>query len=90
MIDRLFDDTLWIYTAIIGSVIGAVFVAYMRTTRIGIAFYSKVDSILDVLVDRYGFKFLKQDENAWRKKYPRIRNKIDELETRIERLEENE
>ena len=90
MIDRLFDDTLWIYTAIIGSVIGAVFVAYMRTTRIGIALYSKVDSILDVLIDRYGFKFLKQDENAWRKKYPRIRNKIDELETRIERLEENE
>jgi len=90
MIERLFDDTLWIYTAIIGSVIGAVFVAYMRTTRIGIAFYSRVDSILDVLVDRYGFKFLRQDENAWRKKYPHVRNKIDELENRIERLEENE
>jgi len=90
MIDRLFDDTLWIYTAIIGSVIGAVFVAYMRTTRIGISFYSKVDSILDVLVDRYGFKFLKQDENAWRKKYPHVRNKIDELENRLERLEQNE
>jgi len=90
MIDRLFDDTLWIYTAIIGSVIGAVFVAYMRTTRIGIAFYSRVDSILDALVDRYGFKFLRQDGNAWRKKYPHVRNKIDELENRIERLEENE
>jgi len=90
MIDRLFDDTLWIYTAIIGSVIGAVFVAYMRTTRIGIAFYSRVDSILDALVDRYGFKFLRQDENAWRKKYPHVRSKIDELENRIERLEENE
>jgi len=90
MIDRLFDDTLWIYTAIIGSVIGAVFVAYMRTTRIGIAFYSRVDSILDALVDRYGFKFLRQDENAWRKKYPHVRSKIDELENTIERLEENE
>ena len=90
MIDRLFDDTLWIYTAIVGSVIGAVFVTYMKTTRIGIAFYSKVDSILDSLVHRYGLTFLKQDENAWRKKYPHIRNKIDDLENRIERLENNE
>ena len=90
MIDRLFDDTLWIYTAIVGSVIGAVFVTYMKTTRIGIAFYSKVDSIIDALVHRYGLTFLKQDENAWRKKYPHIRNKIDDLENRIERLENNE
>jgi hypothetical protein len=89
LIDKLLSDTLWIYTAIIGSILGAAFVAYLRTTRIGIALYSKFDSMIDVLVNRYGFTFLKQDDDAWRKKYPHIRNKIDELEKRIERIEKN-
>jgi len=90
MIDRLFDDTLWIYTAVIGSILGAVFVAYIRTTRVGVAVYLKFDSILDALVNRYGLTFLKQDDDAWRKKYPHIRNKIDELEERMERIEKND
>ena len=90
MIDRLFDDTLWIYTAVIGSILGAVFVAYIRTTKVGVAVYLKFDSILDALVNRYGLTLLKQDDDAWRKKYPHIRNKIDELEERIERIEKND
>jgi len=89
LIDRLLDDKLWIYTAILGSILGAAFVAYLRTTRIGVAVYLKFDSILDALVNRYGLTFLKQDDDAWRKKYPHIRNKIDELEKRIERIEKN-
>jgi hypothetical protein len=89
LVDRLLSDTLWIYTAIIGSILGAAFVAYLRTTRIGIAMYSKFDSMVDALVNRYGFTFLKQDDDAWRKKYPHVRNKIDELEKRIERIEKN-
>jgi len=84
------SDTLWIYTAIIGSILGAAFVAYIRTTRIGIAAYSKFDSMIDILVNRYGLTFLKQDDDAWRKKYPYIRNKIDELEERMERIEKND
>jgi len=90
LIDKLLSDTLWIYTAIIGSILGAAFVAYLRTTRIGIAVYSKFDSMVDALVNRYGFTFLKQDDDAWRKKYPHIRNKIDELEERMERIEKND
>jgi len=89
LIDRLLDDKLWIYTAILGSILGAAFVAYLRTTRVGVAVYLKFDSILDALVNRYGLTFLKQDDDAWRKKYPHIRNKIDELEKRIERIEKN-
>jgi len=90
LVDRLLSDTLWIYTAIIGSILGAAFVAYLRTTRIGIALYSKFDSMVDMLVNRYGLAFLKQDDDAWRKKYPHIRNKIDDLEKRIERIEKND
>ena len=87
MIDRMFDDTLWIYTAIAGSLFGAAFLAYFRNTHLGIWSYGKLDEFLDYLVDRYNFTWFKQPENAWRKKYPYVTKKIDQLEKRIEELE---
>ena len=50
MIERMFSDRLWIYTALAGSVFGAIFIAYMSTTRIGLWFYAKVDLFIDFLV----------------------------------------
>ena len=87
MIERMANDRLWIYTAIAGSVFGAIFVAYISTTRIGLWFYSKVDLMLDYLIKRWGWTWLQNDPNAWRKKYPKITAKIDELEKRIKQLE---
>lgn len=87
MIDRMFSDTLWIWTAIGGSIIGAVALAYLKETRAGIWFYGKVDCYLDWLVERYGWTWLEQPEDAWRKKYPKITKKIDELERRLKELE---
>jgi hypothetical protein len=87
MIDRMFDDTLWIWTAIAGSIIGAIALAYLKDTRAGIWFYAKVDQILDYLVARYGWTWLEQPTDAWRKKYPHVTKKIDELEARIQKLE---
>jgi len=88
MIDRMFDDTLWIWTAIGGSIVGAVALAYLKETRVGIWFYGKVDHYLDMLVVRYGWTWLEQPQDAWRKKYPHVTKKIDELEYRLEQLEE--
>ena len=87
MIDRMFSDTLWIWTAIGGSIAGAVALAYLKETNIGIWFYGKVDYYMDWLVERYGWTWLEQPEDAWRKKYPKITKKIDELERRLEELE---
>jgi 5-bromo-4-chloroindolyl phosphate hydrolysis protein len=87
MIERMANDRLWIYTAIAGSVFGAIFVAYISTTRIGLWFYSKVDLMLDYLIKRWGWTWLQQPEDAWRKKYPYVTKKIDELEQRLHRLE---
>jgi hypothetical protein len=81
-------DRLWIYTSIAGSLLGAAFVAYLSTTRIGLWGYAKFDLFLDYLVERWGLTWFEQPENAWRQKYPRITAKIDELETRISKLEE--
>ena len=87
MIERMADDRLWIYTAIGGSVLGAVFVAYISTTRIGLWGYAKIDNAIDFLVARYGWTWLEQPTDAWRKKYPHVTKKIDELEARLAKLE---
>ena len=57
MLERLFDDTLWIYTAILGSLIGAGFLAYFKDTRVPKS-YAKLDQFLDYLVDRWGLTWL--------------------------------
>ena len=87
MIERMFSDRLWIYTALAGSVFGAIFIAYMSTTRIGLWFDAKVDLIIDFLVKRWGLTFLEQPEDSWKYKYPMIRRKISEIEKRISKLE---
>ena len=87
MIERMATDRLWIYTALAGSISGAIFIAYISTTRIGLWFYAQVDRIVDYLVQRWGLTWLEQPEDAWRKRYPKITEKIDELEKRIKKLE---
>ena len=67
LLDKLFSDTLWIYTALLGSIFGAAFVAYFKDTHVGIWSYGKFDQLLDYLVERWGWTWLKQPENAWRK-----------------------
>jgi len=88
MIDRMFDDTLWIWTAIGGSIAGAIALSYLKDTRAGLWAYGKIDQALDFLVARYGWTWLEQPADAWRKKYPAVTKKIDELEARIKNLEE--
>ena len=87
MIERMASDRLWIYTALAGSVFGAIFVAYISTTRIGLWFYSKVDLTIDYFVNKWGWTWLQQPDDAWRKKYPHITKKIDDLETRLRIME---
>jgi len=87
MLDKLFSDTLWIYTGIGGSLAGAAFLAYFKDTKAGLWCYAKLDLFLDSLVEKYGWAWLEQPSDAWRKKYPQVTKKIDELEERIKLLE---
>jgi len=87
LIDRLLGDTLWIYTSIIGALLGAAFLAYFKETKAGLWSYAKLDQFLDYLVDRWGLTWLEQPEDAWRKKYPKITKKIDDLERRLNAVE---
>ena len=87
MLERLFSDTLWIYTSIAGAVLGAAFLAYFKETRAGLWAYAKLDQFLDYLIERWGLTWLEQPEDAWRKKYPKITKKIDAIEARLKELE---
>lgn len=87
MISRMFGDTLWIYTAIGGSLIGAAFLAWFRNTHAALWLMGKFDMILDMLIDRLGWDFLQDDPEAWRKRYPKVTKKIDSIEERLSKLE---
>ena len=87
MINRMFGDTLWIYTAVAGSLFGAAFLAWFRNTHAALYLMSKFDALLDYLVDRFGWDWLQDDPEAWRKRYPKVTAKIDDLERRLQKLE---
>lgn len=87
MIERMATDRLWIYTALVGSLFGLAFSTYFQSTRLGIWLYAKFDNVVDFLVHRWGWTWLQQPEDAWRKRYPKVVAKIDELEERIKKLE---
>jgi hypothetical protein len=86
-LQAMFGDTLWIYTAIAGSVIGAGFLAWFRNTKAALYLMGKLDNTLDYLVDKFGWEWLQDDPNAWRKRYPKVTKKIDDLELRLRTLE---
>ena len=88
MIERMASDRLWIYTGIVGSLAGAAFLFWFKDTRMAIWTVSKFDTFMENLARRYGWKWLQEPEDLWRKRYPRITKKIDELEERIKKLED--
>ena len=90
MIQRMFGDTLWIYIAVAGSLFGAAFLAWFRNTHAALYLMGKFDGLLDYLVDRFGWDWLQDDPEAWRKRYPKVTKKIDDLELRIKVLEANQ
>jgi len=87
MIERMASDRLWIYTGIAGSIFGAAFLFWFKDTRMALWAVSKFDNMLEYFVDKWGWKWLQEPTDLWRKRYPRITKKIDELEKRIKKLE---
>ena len=90
MIERMASDRLWIYTAIFGSLFGTAFLFWFKDTKLATWGIAKFDRTLEYLVNRWGWTWLQNDPNAWRKKYPKITKKIDELESRLADLEKSD
>ena len=77
----------WLISSIAGSILGSAADSWFADTKLGRWVYQKVDDVASWASKKLGLKVL-QDENNWRKKYPNVSKKIDDLEARIKQLEE--
>ena len=76
----------WAVSATLGSILGSATSAWFEKTAMGRWFWQKMDSTYNWAANRYGLEILKA-EDKWRKKYPNVAKKMNELEQRIETLE---
>ena len=76
----------WIISSIAGAILGNAADSWFTDTKLGIWFYKIVDNVSTWASKKFGLKVL-QDEENWKKKYPNVSNKLDELEARINKIE---
>ena len=76
----------WIISSIAGGILGNAVDGWFANTKLGIWFYKKVDNVSTWASNKLGLKVL-QDEDNWKKKYPNVSKKLDNLEARINKLE---
>ena len=77
---------LFLISNIGGSILGSAADSWFADTKLGIWFYKKVDDVSTWASKKLGLKVLR-NENNWKKKYPNVSKKIEELEVRLEKLE---
>ena len=82
---------MWIFliSNIAGSILGMAANSWFADTKLGIWFYKKIDDVSTWASKKLGLKVL-TDEKNWKKKYPRVNQKIGELEARVNKLEKGE
>ena len=60
--------------------------SWFADTKLGVWFYKKVDNVSTWASKKLGLRILQNEEN-WKKKYPNVSKKLDELEAKINKLE---
>ena len=79
---------MWVFliSSITSSIIGMAAESWFADTKLGIWFYKKIDDVSLWASKKLGLRIL-QDEETWKKKYPNVSKKLDELEAKINKLE---
>ena len=80
---------VWFFliSSIASSIIGNATNSWFSETKMGKWFYRKVDDVASWASRKLGLKVL-ANEADWKKNYPNVALKIDNLEARIKQLEE--
>ena len=80
---------VWFFliSSIASSIIGNATNSWFSETKMGKWFYRKVNDVASWASRKLGLKVL-ANEADWKKKYPNVALKIDNLEARIKQLEE--
>ena len=76
----------WIISSVAGSILGSAADSWFADTKAGIWFYKKVDQISGWAARKLNIKILAEEE-AWKKKYPNVAKKMDDLDNRLSELE---
>jgi|TARA_B110000263_G_C15082183_1_gene406836 hypothetical protein len=74
-------------SAIAGSILGNAADSWFAETKCGIWFYRKVDQVSSWAARKLNIKILAKEE-AWKKKYPNVAEKISNLDHRLKTLEQ--
>tara|TARA_B100000029_G_C17089682_1_gene783757 strand:- start:315 stop:587 length:273 start_codon:yes stop_codon:yes gene_type:complete len=77
----------WLISAIASSILGNAANSWFADTKCGIWFYKKIDDISNWSAKKLNIKVLEKEE-AWKKKYPNVTKKMNDLEHRIKNLEQ--
>tara|TARA_R100001369_G_scaffold50700_1_gene77435 strand:+ start:1720 stop:1968 length:249 start_codon:yes stop_codon:yes gene_type:complete len=82
---------MWIFiiSNITGSILGSAAGSWFAQTKAGLWFYTKVDDVSTWASKKLGLKVLADEEN-WKKKYPHVNRKINELEAKVNKLEKGD
>ena len=82
---------MWFFliSSIASGILGGAANSWFADTKMGKWFYCKVDNVASWASKKLGLKVL-ADEISWKKKYPRVNQKIGELEARINKLEKGD
>ena len=80
---------MWFFliSNICGSILGSAADSWFAETKLGIWFYRKVDQVSSWAARKLNIKILAKEE-AWKKKYPNVAEKISNLDHRLRTLEQ--
>ena len=71
--------------SILSSIIGSSFYQWFQKTKMGIWFQKKVDNFMEYLAVKYDIEVAKKDAK-FRKQFPLIAERLDNLEKEITKL----
>ena len=79
---------MWFFLikAITGSIIGNATATWFKDTKLGVWFYKKIDSLYNWAAKRYNVKILTEEEKHMAK-FPTLKKKLEDIETRLKKLE---
>tara|TARA_Y100001937_G_C7065394_1_gene305790 strand:- start:766 stop:1020 length:255 start_codon:yes stop_codon:yes gene_type:complete len=71
--------------AILSSIIGSSFYAWFKNTKVGVWFQAHLDNLMAWVAKRYDLEILSR-EDKWLQQYPRLADRIIQLEKEVEKL----
>ena len=74
--------------SILSSIIGSSFYAWFKNTKVGVWFQKHLDNLMSWVAERYDIEILSR-EDKWLQQYPRLADRIKDLEKEVRLLKKN-